>query len=127
MKYVMSILLLLSLAGATAISDIVVSTEGVNTKLAVNADAPFVANAFTLSDPARIVIDCSGVTSDLVGKTFTVNRGGIKEIAVTGFTAQPDLIRIVGKLNQDYSYLTLTENNNFVVTLLTTLVAPFPT
>ncbi len=127
MKYVMSILLLLSLAGATAISDIVVSTEGVNTKLTINADAPFVANAFTLSDPARIVIDCSGVTSSLVGKTYTVNRGGIKEIAVTGFTAQPDLIRVVGKLNQDYSYLTLTESNNFVVTLLTTLVAPFPT
>jgi len=127
MKYVMSIILFLSLVSGSTVNDIVVTTEGVNTKLSINADAPFVANAFTLSDPARIVIDCSGVTSPLVGKTFAVNRGGLKEISVTGFSAQPDLIRVVGKLTQDYSYLTLVENNNFVVTLLTTLVSPFPT
>lgn len=127
MKYVMSITLLLSLVSGTVINDLVLTTEGVNTKLSVNADAPFVANAFTLKDPPRIVIDCSGVTSSLIGKTYAVNTGGIKELSITGFTAQPDLIRIVGKLAQDYSFLTLTEENNFVVTLLTSLVSPFPT
>lgn len=127
MKYVMAILLALSLIKGTVIKDLTLNTEGVNTKLTLEADAPFVANAFTLKDPARIVIDCSGVTSPLVGKTYAVNRGGIKELAVTGFSAQPDLIRIVGKLNQDYSFLTLTEENNFVVTLLTGLVTSFPT
>lgn len=127
MKFVLSIIFLISLVSGTTINDIIVATEGVNTKLTVSADAPFVANAFTLTDPARIIIDCSGVTSPLVGKTFAVNRGGITEVSVTGFTAQPDLVRIVGKLAQDFSYLSLTETNNYVVTLLTTLSVPFVT
>jgi type IV pilus assembly protein PilQ len=125
MKYVLTISLLLSLASGVVIRDVVLSSEGVNTKLTVVADGPFIANAFTLKDPARIVIDCSGVTSALAGNSYSPFRGGVSEVSVTSFTAQPDLIRIVGKLNSDYSFLTLTEGNNFVITLLSSLAAPF--
>ncbi len=125
MRFVFAIISLLSLVGGVVIKDIVLIPEGVNTKLTIEADGPFIANAFSLKEPARIVIDCSGVSSALVGKTYSVNRGGVSEISVTGFTAQPDLIRVVAKLNQDYSFLTITEGNNFVVTLLNSSLAPF--
>ncbi len=126
MRYIFAIASLLSLVSGVVIKDIVLTPEGVNTKLIIEADGPFIANAFSLKDPARIVIDCSGVSTALTGKSYVVNRGGVNEIAITGFAGQPDLIRIVGKLNADYSYLTLTEGNNFIITLLTSLAGPFP-
>ncbi len=124
MKYVTIFALLVSLAVGANITDLTISSEGTNTKLAIKSDAPFVANAFSLKDPARIVIDCSGATSPLVGKTFAVNSGGITELSVTGFSERSDMIRIVGKLDREYSFLSLTEGNDFVVTLLTNLTAP---
>ncbi|OPX18606.1 hypothetical protein BXT86_00300 [candidate division WOR-3 bacterium 4484_100] len=126
MRNIFIFALLISVAGGAVINDLAVVSEEGNTKLIIKSDAPFVANTFTLKDPARIVVDCSGVSSPLVGKTFPVNAGGIKELAVTGFTEQPDLIRVVGKLDRDYSFLTSTEENNFVVTLLTGISTPFP-
>lgn len=125
MRNIVILALLVSLASGAVIKDLYVAPEGVNTKLIIKADAPFVANSFTLKNPPRLVIDCSGVTSPLTGAKYTVNRGGITDIAVTGFTEQTDLIRIVSTLDRDYSYLTLTEDNNFVVTLLSGLAAPF--
>ncbi len=126
MRNVLILTLLISLAGGAVIKDLVVVSEGANTKLIIESDAPFVANSFTLKDPARIVVDCSGVSSTLVGNKYAVNRGGINELSVTGFSEQPDLVRVVGKLNSDYSFLTLTEGNSFVVTLLSGLVSTFP-
>lgn len=125
MRNVLILTLLISLASGAVIQDLIIVPEGVNTKLTIKADAPFVANSFTLKNPPRIVVDCSGVSSSLVGKKYVVNQGGIQNISITGFTEQTDLIRIVGTLDKDYSYLTLTEDNNFVVTLLTGLVSPF--
>ncbi len=124
MKYVTIFALLLSVAVGATISDLIISSEGANTKLAIKSDAPFVANAFALKDPARIVIDCSGATSAMVGNTYAVNSGGILEVSVTGFTERSDMVRIVGKLDKEYSFLSLTEGNDFVVTLLTNLAAP---
>lgn len=126
MRNILILTLLISLASGAVISDLHVVSEGVNTKLIVKADAPFVANSFTLKNPPRIVIDCSGVTSSLVGKKFSVNRGGLIELSATGFTEQPNLIRIVGTMDSDYSYLTLTEGNDFAATILTGLVSAFP-
>lgn len=126
MRNILILTLLISLASGALINDLHVVSEGVNTKLLVKADAPFVANSFTLKNPPRIVVDCSGVTSSLVGKKFSVNRGGLKELSVTGFNEQPELIRIVGTMDNDYSYLTLTEGNDFAVTILTGLVSSFP-
>ncbi len=126
MRFLLTILSILSLLNGVVIKDVIVKSEGVNTKLVLEADGPFIANAFSLKDPSRMVVDCSGVSSNLMGKTYVVNSGGIKEISITGFVGQPDLIRIVSKLNQDYSFLTSTEGNNFVVTLLTGLTAPIP-
>ena len=127
MRNIFVFALLISLVGGAEIQDLILVADGANTRLIVKADASFVANIFTLKDPSRIVIDCSGVSSTLVGKTYTVNRGGIKELSVTGFKEQPDLIRIVGKLDRDYSFLTTVEDNNFVVSLFTGLVSSFPT
>jgi type IV pilus assembly protein PilQ len=118
MRNAIILALLISLASGAVISDIAVTPEDINTKIVINANAPFVANSFALKDPSRIVIDCSGVTSALAGKKFTVNRGGIKELSITGFAEQPDLIRVVGTLDRDYSFLTSTESDNFVLTLL---------
>lgn len=126
MRNILILTLLISLASGAVISNLHVVSEGVNTKLLIKADGPFVANSFTLKNPPRIVVDCSGVTSALVGKKFSVNRGGLKELSVTGFNEQPDLIRIVGTMDNDYSYLTLTEGNDFAVTILTGLVSTFP-
>jgi type IV pilus assembly protein PilQ len=126
MRNTLILTLLISLAGGAIIQDLAVVSEGMNTKLIIKADAPFIANSFTLKSPPRIVVDCSGVSSALVGKKYGVNRGGIKELSVTGFSEQSDLIRIVGKLDSDYSFLTLTEGNDFVLTLLTGLVSSFP-
>lgn len=125
MRNILILSLVISLAGGAVINDIVVTSEGVNTRLSVVADAPFVANSFSLKNPARVVIDCSEVSSSLVGKKFSVNRGGVKDITVTGFTEQSDLIRIVASLDNEYSYLTLTEANNFVLTVLTGQAMPF--
>lgn len=125
MKYFLTLALLCGLSGSAVVKDIVVTPDGVNTRIAIVADGPFVGNAFTLKDPARLVIDCSGVSSALVGKTYALNRGGLQEISVTGFSAQPDMVRIVGKLSQDYSILTLTEGSSYVVTLLSGLSEPF--
>ncbi len=122
----MILALVISLAGGAVISDLVVVPEGMNTKIIVKADAPFVANSFSLRNPPRVVIDCSGVTSSLAGNTYTINTGGVQEISVTGFAEQPDLLRVVGTLNSDYSFLTLTEGNDFSVTLLTSLAMSFP-
>ena len=118
MRNVIILALLVSLASGAVISDIVLTPEDINTKIVVKADAPFVANSFALKDPSRIVIDCSGVSSDLIGKKYTVNRGGIKEISIAGFTEQPDLVRVIGTLDRDYSFLTSTEGDDFVLTLL---------
>ncbi len=126
MRNVVILALLISLAGGAAIQDLLLVSEGVNTKFIIESDGPFVANSFTLKNPARIVVDCSGVSSSLIGAKYTINRGGIQELSVTGFVEQPDLVRVVGKLNDDYSFLTLTEGNNFVLTLLTGTAAPFP-
>ncbi|MEO0184911.1 MAG: secretin N-terminal domain-containing protein [candidate division WOR-3 bacterium] len=126
MRFLLTILSILSLMQGVVIKDIIVKSEGVNTKLILEADGPFIANAFSLKDPSRMVVDCSGVSSNLIGKTYAPNSGGIKDISVTGFAGQPDLIRVVAKLNQDYSFLTATEGNNFVVTLLTGLTAQIP-
>ncbi len=125
MKNILILSLVISLAGGAVIKDIVVASEGINTRLSVVADAPFIANSFSLKNPARVVIDCSGVSSILTGKKFAVNRGGVKEIAVTGFTEQSDLVRVVATLDNEYSYLTLTEENNFVLTVLTGQAMPF--
>ena len=127
MRFLLTILSILSLLKGVVINDIIVRSEGMNTKLIIESDGPFIANAFSLKDPARMVIDCSGVSSNLTGRSYVLNTGGIKDISVTGFAGQPNLIRIVAKLNQDYSFLTATEGNNFVVTLLTGLTAPIPT
>jgi type IV pilus assembly protein PilQ len=118
--------LLVTLAGGAVIKDFVLVSEGVNTKFIIKSDAPFVANAFTLKDPARIVVDCSGVSSSLIGKKYNINRGGVQEFTITGFTEQADLIRVVAKLDSDYSFLTSTEGNDFIVTLLTGLTSSFP-
>jgi type IV pilus assembly protein PilQ len=126
MRFFLAILSILSLLNGVVIKDIVVKSEGVNTKLILESDGPFIANAFSLKDPSRLVIDCSGVSCNFVGKSYAINSGGIKEISVTGFAGQPDLVRVVTKLEQDYSFLTTTEGNNFVVTLLTGLTAPIP-
>lgn len=126
MRNLMILALVISLAGGAVIQDFIVVSEGMNTKIIVKADAPFVANSFSLRNPPRVVIDCSGVTSTLTGNKYTVNSGGVQEISVTGFAEQPDLLRVVGKLDGDYSFLTLTEGNDFSVTLLTDLAAPFP-
>ncbi len=122
----MILALVISLAGGAVIKDLVVVHEGMNTKIIVKADAPFVANSFSLRNPPRVVIDCSGVTSTLTGNTYTVNSGGVQEISVTGFAEQPDLLRVVSTLESDYSFLTLPEGNDFSVTLLTNLAASFP-
>ncbi len=128
MRNAVVLALLISLASGAVIGDIVITPEDINTKIVIKADAPFVANSFALKDPSRIVIDCSGASSPLVGKKFTVNRGGINQISVTGFTEQPDLVRIVSTLERDYSFLTSTEGNDFVLTLLggvSTLFSPW--
>ncbi len=127
MRFLFTILSILSIMNGVVIKDIVVKSEGVNTKLIIEADGPFIVNAFSLKDPSRIVIDCSRVSSNLTGRHYILNTGGIKDISITGFTGQPDLLRVVAKLNQDYSFLTTTEGNNFVVTLLTGLTAPIST
>lgn len=126
MRFLLTILSIISLLNGVVIKDVIVKSEGVNTKLILEADGSFIANAFSLKDPSRMVVDCSGVSSNLVGKTYIVNSGGIKQISLTGFSGQPDLIRVVAQLNQDYSFLTATEGNNFIVTLLTGLTAPIP-
>lgn len=56
---------------------------------------------------------------------YPINQGGIQEISVTGFTEQPDLVRVAINLDRDYSYLTSTEENNSVITLLTGLTTTF--
>ncbi len=127
MRFLLTILSILSLLNGVVIKDVIVKSEGVNTKLIIESDGPFIANAFSLKDPSRLVIDCSGVSSVLTGRNYILNTGGIKEISITGFAGQPDLIRVVAKLNQDYSFLTATEGNNFVATLLTGLTAPIST
>ena len=125
MRYVVILTLAISLAAGAVITDLAVEAEGVNTKLIIRADAPFVATSYTLKNPPRIVVDCSGVTSELVGKRYMVHKGGLQQVSVTSFTEQADLIRIVGTLDSDYSYLTLTEGNDYAITLLTGLTSPF--
>jgi len=121
----MILALLISLASGAVIGDIVLTPEDVNTKIVIKADAPFVANSFALKDPSRIVIDCSGVSSALAGNKFNINRGGIKQLSVTGFAEQPDLIRVVGTLDRNYSFLTSTEGDDFVLTLLAGATSTF--
>ena len=125
MRNAVVLALLISLASGAVISDIMITPEDINTKIVIKADAPFVANSFALKDPSRIVIDCSGASSPLVGNKFAVNRGGINQISVTGFTEQPDLVRVVTTLDQDYSFLTSTEGDDFILTLLSGAVNPF--
>ena len=125
MRNAVVLALLISLASGAVISDIMITPEDINTKIVIKADAPFVANSFALKDPSRIVIDCSGASSPLVGNKFAVNRGGIKQISVTGFTEQPDLVRVVTTLDQDYSFLTSTEGDDFILTLLSGAANPF--
>ncbi|MCK4940504.1 AMIN domain-containing protein, partial [candidate division WOR-3 bacterium] len=81
MRNTIILALLISLASGAVIDDIVVTPEDINTKIIIKADAPFVANSFTLKDPSRIIIDCSGVSSTLADKSYAVNRGGIKELS----------------------------------------------
>ena len=125
MKRIFIFALLICLAVGAEIKDLVLIPHGANTKIIIKTDAPFAANTFALKNPARIVVDCSGASSTLVGKKFDVNEGGIIDLSVTGFAEQPDLVRVVAKLDQDYSYLTATEENDFVVTLLSSLKRPF--
>ncbi len=70
MRNVLILTLLISLAGGAVIQDLVVVSEGMNTKLIVKADAPFVVNSFTLKNPPRIVVDCSGISSAFVDKNL---------------------------------------------------------
>jgi len=79
MRYVVILTLAISLAAGAVIRDLAVEAEGVNTKLIITADAPFVATSYTLKNPPRIVVDCSGVTSDLTGKRYAVHKGGVQE------------------------------------------------
>ena len=126
MRHIFIFVLLVSLVWGATIQDLVLVSDGANTKLLIKADAPFVANVFALKDPARIIVDCSGITSPLIGKKYEIGQGGVEELSVTGFTEQPDLVRVAGKLDRDYSFLTSVEENNFIVTLLTGLTATFP-
>lgn len=126
MRNVVILALLISLASGATLQDLILLSEDLNTKFVIESDGPFVANSFSLKNPPRIVVDCSGVSSPLVGAKYVVNRGGIQEISVTGFAEQPDLVRVVGKLDGDYSYLTLVEENNFTLTLLTGATSSFP-
>ena len=125
MRNAVVLALLISLASGAVINDIMVTPEDINTRIVIKSDAPFVANAFALKDPSRIVIDCSGASSPLVGNKYAVNRGGVKQMSVTGFTEQPDLVRVVTNLDRDYSFLTSTEGNDFVLTLLSGATTPF--
>ena len=51
MRYVVILSLAISLAAGAVITDLSVEAEGVNTKLIIKADAPFVATSYTLKNP----------------------------------------------------------------------------
>lgn len=119
-------LCLLLIAGtyAATISDIVVKSEENNTKVIIQADGIFTVNTYSLKDPPRIVIDVTNATLGLTGTNYDVNRGGISKVVVNRFEKMPNLIRIVLSLDQDYSFLTAQEENNFVLTILSSLAGP---
>ncbi len=119
-------LCLLLIAGtyAATISDVVVKSEENNTKVLIQADGIFTANTYSLKDPPRIVVDVTNATLGLTGTNYDVNRGGISKVVVNRFEKMPNLIRIVLSLDQDYSFLTAQEENNFVLTILSSLAGP---
>lgn len=117
--------LLFSCLYSATISDVIVKSEENNTKVIIQADGVFTANTYSLKDPPRIVVDASNVSMGLTGSNYPdINRGGISKVVLTKFEKMPNLIRIVISLDQDYSFLTVQEENNFVLTVLTSLTGP---
>ncbi len=118
-------LLLISCVYSATISDVIVKSEENNTKVIIQADGIFTANTYSLKDPPRIVIDVTNATLGLSGLNYPdINRGGVSKIAITRFEKMPNLLRIVISLDQDYSFLTAQEENNFAITVLTSLANP---
>ncbi|MEO0226319.1 MAG: AMIN domain-containing protein [candidate division WOR-3 bacterium] len=118
-------LLLISCLFSATIQDVIVKSEENNTKVIIQADGIFTANTYSLKDPPRIVVDVTNATLGLSGLNYPdINRGGISKIVVNRFEKMPNLIRIVISLDQDYSFLTAQEDNNYALTILTSLASP---
>ncbi|MEW6684780.1 MAG: AMIN domain-containing protein [Candidatus Edwardsbacteria bacterium] len=111
--------------GANPISEIIVKkAEGI-TQVVLVASAPMDYKDFTLSGPERIVIDCKGANFALPLKTLEINRGGIKNIALSQFEREGGIARLVIELVTKTSYLVLAEENELTIALTTAETTPF--
>jgi type IV pilus assembly protein PilQ len=81
---------------ATVISSLRTEVDGDQTRVVISTDgrAPF--KHFVLPDPDRIVVDVTGVKSNVEKSAVDVNKGGISRIRIGQFrTAEPRIVRIV--------------------------------
>ena len=75
-------------SGSSALSDLVVESEGGATVVSLLGLTDPVYNAFQQDDPARVVIDLASVTPGEVAPATAVYDGTVEEVTVAGFETE---------------------------------------
>ncbi len=110
--------------GAAVLQDVIVRGEEGQTVVVLNFDEEGVSfSEFTLE--GKLVIDCVGALPGFSGEEFTVERGGIKEIAITRFE-KADLLRITISHQEDVPYTIVGEGTTVVITFAYAEETDFP-
>src|SRR5688572_24926526 len=77
---------------------------------------PAEPSAFTVTNPAQIALDFPNTGVDLTKKMINVKEGAVTNITAV---AVDDRTRVVLKLVKSVAYRTITDGNNFVITVET--------
>ena len=95
----------ITLARAKALKKIETSGSGASMEVQLAADGDVTYNAFKLANPARVVIDLTGVNDKLPKNVVNLSGGVVKKIRVSQFKSSPDPVtRVVLDLDQPADY-----------------------
>jgi len=97
-------LLTAALGTLTSVKGLSVLPADDRTAVVIEVDGPVTIEDFTLTNPARLVVDITGARQSLPRDRFTgVNRGGIRALRVSQF--RPEVVRVVLDLEQPVQYV----------------------
>lgn len=102
------------LAVATSVSGVSIVPANDRTEVVIEVDGPVTYNTFTLSNPARLVVDMTGARQKLPQSRFAgINRGGVVGLRASQF--QPNVARIVLDLAKPVEYTVKQEGNRILI------------
>ena len=106
------------------VTEVAITSVAEQTSVLIAVGGPVEHRAFTLEGPHRLVVDLTGATNALPRNEFgSVNRGGIRGIRASQYTAQ--MVRVVFELTAPMGYAIVAGPEGLRITLENPEVAGF--